>query len=93
MDHLYEIATVYLTPRGNDDWFWVYASVLGKRRSPKPTFIVSNDLTRDHKIAFPNSYSFTRWRLTQMVYYDIFQDDFLDSKAVETEVFLYEPSK
>lgn len=83
---------MYEVPRGtNDDWFWLYSSVMPRRRSSKPCYIVSNDLSRDHKIAFPDSSTFARWRLTQCTYIDLYRDDTLMSNSVDSEMFIYEP--
>eukprot|EP01052_Picozoa_sp_SAG31_P072374 SAG31_NODE_31344_length_369_cov_0.885185_1_plen_71_part_10 len=38
---------LYTTPRGmNDDWFWLYAGVVGTRGSGHHTIVVSNDQMR-----------------------------------------------
>ena len=45
--HLADIESSLYTPKSgvNDDWYWLYAAVLGGEKS----YVISNDLMRDHK--------------------------------------------
>jgi len=59
---------LYVVPRGaNDDWYWVYATIYEGRK--KPAYVVTNDLMRDHKIAFIEPKPFLRWRSSQIIYF------------------------
>jgi len=84
---------LYLVPHGNDDWFWMLATVNENRnREKNPAYVVTNDLTRDHKSFFPagNELCFWRWRNSTVMHFDF-------SRAVEPgvpspEVMLQEPN-
>jgi hypothetical protein len=74
---LEEKGRLYVVPRGaNDDWYWLYATIYEGRRSP--ALVVSNDLMRDHKVAFIEPKPFLRWRNSQITYFGL-------SKAVEED--------
>eukprot|EP01034_Spumella_vulgaris_P023915 gene23915-30194_t len=61
---------LYVVPSGaNDDWYWIYATLYKGRRSP--AFVITNDLMRDHKVAFPEARTFMRWRTSQVVYFGL----------------------
>jgi hypothetical protein len=47
--------------------YWIYCTVNEGRTNP--SFIVTNDLTRDHKIFFLDSRSYLRWRTSQIVHF------------------------
>ncbi len=74
----------------DDDWFWMYAAVLENRK--KPAFVVTNDLMRDHRVAFLAPRPFIRWRMSHVVHFDFSSgvDDYSNSVP---ECFLYEPSR
>jgi Protein-only RNase P len=86
MDMLYVVP-----PSVNDDWFWLYVTVQAGRS--RPAFVISNDLMRDHRLAFFEDREFLRWRSTQIVHFDF-------SRAAEDgmrpeelpECFLYDPN-
>jgi proteinaceous RNase P len=94
---------LYVVPNGsNDDWFWLYATLYKGRRSP--AFVVTNDLMRDHKVAFPEARTFMRWRTSHVMYFGLSralscdQDDQNDSDLDlqqgaddEPEAFFYGP--
>ena len=81
---------LYVVPQGgNDDWFWVYATIHKLRR--RHAFCVTNDLMRDHKTAFSKETprAFERWRANTIIHFDF-------SRAVEDdhyhpEVMLTQP--
>jgi hypothetical protein len=59
---------LYSVPYGaEDDWYWMYATVYEGRS--KPALVVSNDLMRDHKLAFTDPKMFMRWRTSQIMYF------------------------
>lgn len=58
---------LYVVPSGaNDDWYWLYATVAAGRDS----FAISNDLTRDHRLAFLESRMYVRWRNNHIIHFD-----------------------
>ena len=66
---------LYVVPSGaNDDWYWLYATVAANRTS----FAITNDLTRDHRLAFLESRMYVRWRNNHIVHFDL-------DKALELE--------
>jgi len=78
LDELRDGNMLYVVPRGsNDDWYWVYATIYEGRK--KPAYVISNDLMRDHKIAFIEPKPFLRWRSSQIVYFAL-------SKACDEDV-------
>jgi len=89
---LEERGMLYVVPRGaNDDWYWLYATIYEGRK--RPALVISNDLMRDHKVAFIEPKPFLRWRNSQIIYFGL-------SKAVEEQkikeegnpsVYLHEP--
>jgi hypothetical protein len=59
---------LYSVPYGaEDDWYWMYATVYEGRS--KPALVVTNDLMRDHKLAFTDPKMFMRWRTSQIMYF------------------------
>eukprot|EP01038_Epipyxis_sp_PR26KG_P004312 gene4312-6110_t len=63
---------IYTVPQGsNDDWYWTYSTVHKKRLSSNPIFVITNDLMRDHKIAFMEPRPFIRWRSSSIIYFKI----------------------
>ena len=94
IDRLRNKKMLYVVPSGcNDDWYWMYATVSNERDSR--AYVVTNDLMRDHKVAFSPSKKhsdacFKRWRENTIIHFDF-------SKAAEKEhpspaVILVEPS-
>lgn len=79
---------LYVVPQwANDDWYWMFATVNENRK--KMAYVITNDLTRDHRLAFLEPKPFIRWRTTQVIHFDF-------SHAAETgegppEVILTEP--
>jgi hypothetical protein len=58
---LWDEEMVYKTPRGcNDDWYWLLASAAGGIASE--SYVVTNDMMRDHKLAFLEPRAFMNWR-------------------------------
>jgi hypothetical protein len=69
--YLIEENIVYSVPTGaNDDWYWIYAT-LYEQKSEKKTYVVTNDLMRDHKLSILTPIPFIRWRTSFVVYYQI----------------------
>eukprot|EP00760_Papus_ankaliazontas_P038941 PhM_4_TR9428/c0_g1_i1/m.67293/K18213/PRORP; proteinaceous RNase P len=63
---------LFPTPSGvNDDVCWLYAAVFHTTPT-RPTFVVTNDLMRDHHYNLLSQRSFTRWRDTCRVTYKIY---------------------
>jgi proteinaceous RNase P len=74
---------LYVVPSGaDDDWYWMYATVFEGRS--KPAFVVTNDLMRDHRLAFMEPRPFIRWRSTHIINFDInkFNDTVSLSKRI-----------
>lgn len=81
---------LYEVPRGsNDDWYWIFATLYeGRKRHAN---VVTNDLMRDHKLAFLEPRPFLRWRNAHVTLYDIiYNSDEGDSKPV---IHLREPGE
>jgi hypothetical protein len=82
---------LYVVPQGgNDDWFWMYATVHKLRTSR--AYCITNDLMRDHRQAFAGESAriFERWRASTIIHFDF-------SRAVEEgyqcpQVMLTRPS-
>jgi hypothetical protein len=78
---------LYIVPDGiDDDLFCIYSTVYEKRKTRG--YVVTNDLYRDHKIAFLEPRPFIRWRMSQVVFFNID----IDAKPKE-EVTLYAPGE
>ena len=90
LDKFEKAGILYVVPQGaNDDWYWIFITVTENRK--KPAYVITNDLMRDHRLAFLEPRPFLRWRTTQIVHFDF-------SKAVEAgtsdpETFFREPAK
>jgi hypothetical protein len=52
----------------NDDWYWMYASVLP---SEKLLRVVSNDQMRDHRLSLLEPRPFLRWKATQICRFEL----------------------
>eukprot|EP00981_Chlorochromonas_danica_P001533 scaffold334_cov173-Ochromonas_danica.AAC.9 len=62
---------MYAVPPGAyDDWYWMMASLMAP--AGKQSFVVTNDLMRDHRLSFLAPKPFLRWRASQIVYYGFF---------------------
>ncbi len=62
-----DILSIYLTPPNhNDDLFWMLASLMFNN-----SFIITNDLLRDHHVNKLDETLFNRWKDTHLVSYDI----------------------
>jgi len=75
---------LYVVPQGgNDDWYWMYATVNEGRPQSTPAYVLTNDLMRDHKGAFSSQspLTFLRWRAGAVIHFDF-------SHAVERGVSL-----
>jgi hypothetical protein len=64
---------LYVVPQGgNDDWYWMYATVNEGRTNQ--AYVITNDLMRDHKLAFRNTSNsnicFSRWRESTIMHFD-----------------------
>ena len=71
--HWVQILLYLIRYLANDDWYWLYATVAANRNS----FAVTNDLTRDHRLAFLESRMYMRWRNNHIIHFDF-------DKALET---------
>ena len=49
--------------------YWMYVTILEGRE--KHAYVVTNDLMRDHKLAFMEPRPFSRWRMTHVVNFDL----------------------
>jgi Protein-only RNase P len=67
----------------DDDWYWLYATVAENRLS----YAVTNDLTRDHRLAFLESRMYLRWRNNHIIHFAI--DRPLDIDANATILLTY----
>lgn len=62
---------LYVVPQGgNDDWFWMYATLHTNRTAP--AYVITNDLMRDHRIIFAkeSKLTFSRWRANRIIHFD-----------------------
>ena len=55
-------------PGADDDWYWIMPTVVENRSST--AYVVTNDLMRDHRLAFLEPRPFIRWRTTQVMHFD-----------------------
>eukprot|EP00597_Dinobryon_sp_UTEXLB2267_P008096 CAMPEP_0170085454 /NCGR_PEP_ID=MMETSP0019_2-20121128/20323_1 /TAXON_ID=98059 /ORGANISM="Dinobryon sp., Strain UTEXLB2267" /LENGTH=619 /DNA_ID=CAMNT_0010301903 /DNA_START=397 /DNA_END=2256 /DNA_ORIENTATION=- len=68
LNRLEQDKMLYVVPAGaNDDWYWMYSTIYEGRQTP--AFVVTNDLMRDHKLAFLEPRPFIRWRTSHIVYF------------------------
>jgi hypothetical protein len=85
-----EEGMLYLVPQGaDDDWYWIFAACTENRS--RPAFVITNDLMRDHRLAFLEPRPFIRWRTTHVM-------NFCFSKAVTNDnpnpaTYIIEPGK
>ncbi len=67
-----DIVSIYLTPPNhNDDLFWMLSSLILDK-----SYIISNDLMRDHHVNKLDETLFNRWKETHLVTYDIHTNEF-----------------
>ena len=61
---------LYEVPRGaNDDWYWIFATLYeGRSRHAN---VLTNDLMRDHRLAFMEPRPFLRWRNAHVALYEL----------------------
>ncbi len=82
---------LYLVPQGaNDDWYWIMATLL-ERQSNKQTYVVTNDLMRDHRVLFDDPLTFLRWRTSQIMHFHLSRG--IDNEFSLPEIYFFEPSK
>ena len=68
---------LYVVPSGgDDDWYWLYATIAANRS--RPAYVITNDLIRDHAIAFSSPRCNARWKSSHIVHFDL-------NKAVEND--------
>ena len=61
---------LYVVPQwANDDWYWMYATLDEGRKGLAQ--VVTNDLMRDHRLAFLEPRPFMRWRSSQVLHFDL----------------------
>jgi hypothetical protein len=81
---------LYLVPPGaDDDWYWIYATVARDRQSM--AYVVTNDLMRDHRLAFLEPRPFIHWRTTQVMSFSFSFPVKYDSDHPKT--FIINPGK
>ena len=70
VDRLKKMDMLYEVPKGaDDDWYWIFATVNeGRSRHAN---VITNDLMRDHKLAFMEPRPFLRWRNAHVSLYDL----------------------
>lgn len=69
LERFEEEGMLYVVPQwANDDWYWMFATVNENRKNM--AYVITNDLTRDHRLAFLEPKPFVRWRTTQVVHFD-----------------------
>lgn len=91
LDKLEEDGMLFVVPSGaNDDWYWMYATLYEGRKTR--AYVVSNDLMRDHKIAFLHPRPFVRWRTSQIVYFGLSKASEANDTVVP-DVYFYGPSE
>jgi hypothetical protein len=67
-----DILSIYLTPPNhNDDLFWMLSSLMFDK-----SFIISNDLMRDHHVNKLDETLFNIWKETHLVTYNIHTNEF-----------------
>lgn len=76
-------------PGGNDDWYWIYATV--SATNPLPSYAITNDLMRDHRLAFLEPRLFLRWRTSMVMPFDF--SSAIDNNHTNPNVYIQEPSK
>lgn len=65
---------MYIVPPGaDDDWYWMFLTVAEGRK--KPAYVVTNDLMRDHKLAFMEPRPFYRWRMSHVMNFMLYSND------------------
>lgn len=81
---------LYLVPPGgNDDWYWIYATV--SATNPLPSYAITNDLMRDHRLAFLEPRLFLRWRTSMVMPFDF--SSAIDYNHTNPNVYIQEPSR
>ena len=81
---------LYITPQGSDDdWYWMYCTVSEGRKSS--SYVITNDLMRDHRLAFLEPRPFLRWRSNQVLHFE-FSRGATDENP-NPDVFLIKPEK
>ena len=63
---------VIFSPRfswADDDWYWMYFTV-AYPDTAKPSFVITNDETRDHRMGLLEPRAFGRWRSTHVKNFD-----------------------
>ena len=90
LDRLHQDNMIYITPQGSDDdWYWMFCTVNEGRK--RPSYVVTNDLMRDHKLAFLEPRPFFRWRSNQVLHFEFSRGATDDAPNPET--FLMKPEK
>lgn len=61
---------LYTVPQGaDDDWYWLFATVTEGRK--ESAYVVTNDMIRDHRLAFSDAKSYMRWKAAHMLHFDV----------------------
>jgi len=70
LERLEREGMLFVVPQwANDDWYWMYATVNEGRQ--QMARVVTNDLMRDHRLAFLEPRPFIRWRNSQVIRFDL----------------------
>ena len=81
---------LYSVPNGaDDDWYWMFVTVM-EGFNERPGYVITNDLMRDHKLAFMEPRPFTRWRMSHVTHFEFIQVP-VDETKNQTIVQFYEP--
>ena len=90
LERLQKNNMLYITPQGSDDdWYWMYCTVSEGRKCS--SYVVTNDLMRDHRIAFLEPRPFLRWRSNQVLHFEFSKGATRESP--NPDVFLIQPEK
>ena len=90
LERLQKNNMLYITPQGSDDdWYWMYCTVNEGRKSS--SYVVTNDLMRDHRLAFLEPRPFLRWRSNQVLHFEFSKG--ATNESPNPDVFLIEPER
>ena len=74
---------------GNDDWYWMYSTIIEGRSNL--SYVITNDMMRDHKLAFMEPRPFLRWQRTQVINFDL--NRAVEAHIRDVDVTLHNPRK
>ena len=80
---------LYIVPQGaDDDWYWLYATIADNHKDI--AYVVTNDLIRDHRLAFQNDRTYLRWKTSNVIHFDVIRindDDDADDNNNDNDVY------